>query len=209
MISLMQWNQLCTAGLLLFSLVLIGKPRLPAIIRYFALSSLCLAGLTITASLLRDDHEGIYSAAGTFAFKVVFIPLLLAYAARLARASMQVKFYLRPAATYFVVALVLLASYLVSGRFSAVPFVSIALVLLGLTYMIMRKDLYSQIIGFMVMENGVAAYGVMTVGGIPLLIEIGIFLTVTAGALVMAILSRHVQEMYATGDTERLTELTE
>ncbi len=209
MISLTNWNLLFTAGLLLFSLVLIGKPRLPAIIRHFALSSLCLAGLTVTASLLRNDPQGIYSALGTFAFKVVFIPAVLAYAAQRAHASMQIKFYLRPAATYFVVALVLLASYLVSARFAIVPFVPVALVLLGLSYMIMRKDLYSQIIGFMVMENGVAAYGVMTVGGIPLLIEIGIFLTVTAGALVMAVLSRHVQEMYATGDTERLTELTE
>jgi hydrogenase-4 component E len=209
MITLTLWNQLFTAGLLLFSLVLIGKPRLPAIIRHFALASLCLAGLTVTASLLRGDEHGIYGAVGTFTFKVVFIPLILAYAARRAHASMQVKFYLRPAATYFVVALVLLVSYLASARFEAVPFVSVALVLLGLTYMIMRKDLYSQIIGFMVMENGVASYGIITVGGIPLLIEIGIFLTVTAGALVMAILSRHVQEMYATGDTERLTELTE
>lgn len=203
------WNQLLTAGLLLFTLMLIGKPRLPAIIRYFALSSLCLAGLTVTASLLRGEVEGLYSALGTLAFKVVFIPAVLAYAARRAHASMQVKFYLRPAATYFAVVMILAAAYLVAGRFAAIPFAPIVLVLLGLAFMIMRKDMYSQIIGFMVMENGVAAYGVVTVGGIPLLIEIGIFLTVTAGALVMAILSRHVQEMYATGDTERLTELTE
>ncbi len=209
MISLAHWNQLFTAGLLLFSLMLIGKPRLPAIIRHFALSSLCLAGLTVTASLLRGEAQGLYSALGTFAFKVVFIPAVLAYAAKRAHASMQVKFYLRPAMTYFAVAAALLAAYLVAGRFATVPFVSIALVLLGLSLMIMRKDLYSQIIGFMVMENGVAAYGVIAVGGIPLLVEIGIFLTVTAGALVMAVLSRHVQELYATGDTERLTELTE
>jgi len=209
MISLMHWNQLFTAGLLLFTLVLIGKPRLPAIIRYFAASSLCLAGLTVTASLIRGDAHGVYGALGTLAFKVIFIPAILAYAAQRAHVSMQLKFYLRPAATYFVVALILGSTYLVASRFAAVPFVPIALVLLGLSYMIMRKDLYSQIIGFMVMENGVAAYGVITVGGIPLLIEIGIFLTVTAGALVMTVLSRHVQEMYASGDTERLTELTE
>lgn len=209
MISLAQLDLLFTAGLLLFTLVLIGKPRLPAIIRYFALSSLCLAGLTVTSSLLRADEHGVYSAFGTLVFKVIAIPVVLIYAASRAKASMQLKFYLRPATTYFVAAFILGITYFVSGRFAAVPFVPIALVLLGLAFMIMRKDLYSQIIGFMIMENGVAAYGVAAVGGIPLLMEIGIFLTVTAGALVMAVLSRHVQEMFASGDTERLTELTE
>lgn len=209
MISLIHLDQLFVAGLLLFTLAIVGKPRLPAVIRHFAMASLCLAGLTVTASLLRGDAHGVYAAAGTFAFKVVILPTVLFYAARRARASMQVSFYLRPAATYFVVTLSLLAAYLISHRFAAVPFLPIALVLLGLSLMIMRKDLTSQIIGFMTMENGVAAYGVLTVGGIPLLVEVGIILTVTAGAVLMAVLSRHVQEMYETGDTARLTELTE
>ncbi|MEK7545696.1 MAG: hypothetical protein AAB554_01300 [Patescibacteria group bacterium] len=209
MISLIHWNQLFIAGLLLFTLAIFGKPRLPAVIRHFALASLCLTGLTVTTSLLRGDAHGVYASLGTFAFKVIAIPTILLYAMRRSRASMQVSFYLRPAATSFVVASVLLAAYLISLRPAAVPFLPIALVLLGLSLMIMRKDLSSQIIGFVTMENGVAAYGVLTVGGIPLLVEVGIILTVTAGAVLMAVLSRHVQEMYATGDTERLTELTE
>jgi hydrogenase-4 component E len=209
MITLSHLNQLFIAGMLLSTLVLIGKPRLTAIIGHFAFSSFCLAGLTVTVSLLRSDPHGIYAAFGTLAFKVLIIPSVLVYAARHGRASMRPSFFLRPASTYFIAALVLLVSYLVSHRYEAVPFIPIALALLGLSFMIIRKDLYSQIIGFMVMENGVAAYGVLAVGGIPLLVEVGIILTVTAGALLMALLSRHVQELYASGDTERLTELTE
>ncbi len=209
MISLPLWSNLFTAGLLLFSLVLISKPRLPALIRHFTWASLCLAGLTVTTSLIHGDEHGIYAALGTIIFKVIAIPFILTYSARRVHASMQLKFYLKPSATYFVVAIMLATAAYVTQLFPAMPFISIALILLGLTLMIMRKDLYSQIIGFMTMENGIAAFGVLAIGGIPLLIEMGIFLTLTAGAVVMATLSRQVQEVYATGDTASLTELTE
>ena len=209
MTSLILWNNLFTAGLLLFSLILVSKPRLPALIRHFSLASFCLAGLAVTESLQNGDQHGIYAAAGTILFKVILIPLILSFTARRSRASMQLKFYLKPAATYFVTAFMLVIATLVEYEMSSIPFVSIALIMLGLTLMIMRKDLYSQIIGFLTMENGIAAFGIIAVGGIPLLIEMGIFLTVTAGSIVMATLSQEVQEQYATGDTGRLTELTE
>lgn len=203
------WNHLFTAGLLLFSLILVSKPRLPALIRHFALASFCLAGLTVTMSILHGDRHGAYAAIGTVLFKVILIPWILTLTARKAHASMQLKFYLKPAATYFVAMMMLSASAFVASRVPSLPFIAIALVLVGLTLMIMRKDLYSQIIGFLTMENGIASFGVIAIGGIPILIEMGIFLTVTAGAIVMATLSHQIQEQYATGDTTRLTELTE
>lgn len=207
--TLSLWNNVFIGGTLLFAIVMMGKPRLPAMLRYFALSSLCLAGLILTSSLMHgEEHPYAIVGANVF-FKVILAPMILMYAAKKVHASMALKFYLRPTATYFSALLVLLVSVFISLKMPGVPYLSIALVLLGLLFMIIRKDLYSQVIGFMTMENGIAAYGVLMIGGLPFMIETGILFVVITGAILMAILSRHVQELYATGDTESLTELTE
>lgn len=207
--TLSLWNNVFIGGTLLFAIVMMGKPRLPAMLRYFALSSLCLAGLILTSSLMHGEEHPYAIVVTNVLFKVVLAPMILMYAAKKVHASMALKFYLRPTATYFCALLVLLVSVFISMKMPGVPYLSIALVLLGLLFMIVRKDLYSQVIGFMTMENGIAAYGVLMIGGLPFMIETGILFVVITGAILMAILSRHVQELYATGDTESLTELTE
>lgn len=223
--SLSLLNEILAAGILFFSVVLMGKTRLPGLLRHYALASFCLAGVTFFSALQRHDTHGYWAALITLAFKAIVIPRVLHAVAIRSKASYQLRFYLKPANTYFVVCLVLPLIYLITRRlpvseaslaasqnflFPHAPlFISVALVLLGILFMIVRRDLYSQIVGFLTMENGVAAFGALAVGGIPLLIEMGIVMTVVAGVIVMAILSRQVQAQYSTGDTARLTELTE
>lgn len=209
MISLSLWNNVFIGGTLLFAIVMMGKPRLPAMLRAFAFSSLCLAGLIVTSSLMKGEEQPYTIAIVNILFKVILAPGILLYAAHKAHASMALRFYLRPTATYFAAILVLIGSVFISMKLTDVPYLSIALVLLGLLFMIVRKDLYSQIMGFMMMENGIAAYGILMIGGFPFMLETGILFVVITGAILMAILSRQVQELYATGDTESLTELTE
>lgn len=209
MILLSLWNNIFIGGILLFTIIMMGKPRLPAMLRYFGFSSLCLAGLIVTSSLMRGEEQPYLIAVVNILFKVILVPWILLYTAHHVHASMSLKFYLRPAAMYFGILFILIASVFVSMKFSDVPYLSIALVLLGLIFMIARKDLFSQIMGFMIMENGIAAYGVLMIGGFPFILETGILFVVITGAVLMAILSHHVQELYATEDTESLTELTE
>jgi len=178
-------------------------------LRYFGLSSLCLAGLIYTTSVLHGEENALLIAFANGVFKFLLIPWILLYSARRVNARMGLKFYLRPTATYFLTLCVLILSMFIGTMFPELPYLSIALVLLGLMFMIIRKDLYSQIMGFMTMENGIASYGILKIGGFPFVIEMGILFVIITGTVVMAVLSRQVQEIYATGDTDSLTELTE
>lgn len=225
MISLELLVELSVIGLLLFSLILMGKTRLPSMLRHYTYASLCLAVATVALSLIRHDQHAYFAAIATVVLKAILIPWMLSRSAARANASLQLRFYLRPAATYVIALLVLLLVFFVTKKLPIEEsvvftnpqiifthptlFVSLSLVVLGLVVMIIRRDLYSQIIGLLTMENGIAAFGALAVGGLPLLIEMGIIVTVMAGVLVMAILSHNVQEHYATGDTSRLTELIE
>ena len=88
-------------------------------------------------------------------------------------------------------------------------FVALALILLGFLILIVRRDLYSQIIGFLTIENGISAFAVVALGGIPFLMEMGIFAVIGSGVVLMAILSGQVHALYATQDTDTLRELTD
>ena len=80
---------------------------------------------------------------------------------------------------------------------------------MGFAMMILRKDVLSQLLGFLVLENGIAAFSLSALGGIPVAIEFGVYSAVLIGAILMATLSGRVQQLFGTHDTSRLSELTD
>ena len=70
-------------------------------------------------------------------------------------------------------------------------------------------SMYGQIIGFLLMENGIFTFGLTLTGGMPLLVEIGVFFDVTIGSVLMAALSYRVQETQSTVMTDALRELVD
>ncbi len=224
-LSLPLLNEFFVGALILFTVLMMEKPRLHGMMRYFTLASLSLAGMMATIATIRSE-EHLYIAAGaTFLIKGVILPWLLLRTAVRVRASMGIKFYIPASMTYFIVALLLMGAFWVAQNspFTHIAevggsiflfeksslFACIALILLGLAMMVIRRDLFSQAVGFLTMENGISAFGVVAAGGLPLLIEVGIITTVVVGILLMAKLTSHMQELYATTDSDLLTELTE
>jgi hydrogenase-4 membrane subunit HyfE len=67
--------------------------------------------------------------------------------------------------------------------------------------------LFSQIIGFLTVENGISAFAVVALGGVPFLMEMGIFAVIGTGVLLMAFLSQQVHSLYRSHDTATLSDL--
>ena len=206
---------LCSAATLFFSILLFGKLRLSALVRYYALSSLLLAAL---AWGIERHNSGVwFFIAVTIAVKSLFIPWLIMATARRSSALLRLQSFVRPSSSYFMAGAMVLLTFFVMKHAPitqlltarAPMFVAITLVLLGLLFMIVRRDLYGQIIGFLVMENGVALFGLVTIGSLPTLLEFGLFFLVTVLVLILATLSSQVQELNGSSDTEQLCELVD
>ena len=220
-LSLPLLNEFFVGALILFTVLMMEKPRLHGMMRYFILASLSLAGMMATIAAIRGDEHLYIAALGTFLIKGVLLPWLLLRTAVRVHASMGIKFYMPASMTYFLITLLLIASFWVAQHspfdqieavggsiflFDKSPlFASIALILLGLAMMVIRRDLFSQAVGFLTMENGISAFGVVAAGGLPLLIEVGIIATVVVGILLMTKLTSHMQELYSTTDSDLLT----
>jgi len=65
----------------------------------------------------------------------------------------------------------------------------------------------SQVLGFLVMENGIYVFGVGVVKEISLLVELGVLLDVFVAVFVMGITIFHISREFDHIDTDRLSTL--
>jgi hypothetical protein len=72
---------------------------------------------------------------------------------------------------------------------------------------ISRRKALSQIIGFLVLENGIAPLAALGTYGIPLIVELGVFLDALMGFLVVQILVYQIKDTFESIDVEQLTRL--
>jgi len=80
-------------------------------------------------------------------------------------------------------------------------------VFVGLLIIVSRKSALTQIIGFLVMENGIALLAILATFGVPLIVELGVFLDVLLGVLVMQVFVYRIRETFDTIDVDRLKHL--
>lgn len=195
--------------------------RLPSLLRSYAFSSIALGGLALALAVEKQAVHLIVVATVVVAVKAFLVPFVITRMAERSGASMRLSSSLRPSASWFVgglvfafgVFLALRSPLFLAGETSStmpelLP-ISVGVVLVGMVMMILRRDLLSQMVGFLVLENGIAAFSLSALGGIPVAIEFGVYSAVLIGAILMASLSHRVQELFGTHDTSNLTELTD
>jgi hydrogenase-4 component E len=195
--------------------------RLPSLLRSYAFSSVALGGLALALAFEKHAIHLVPVAVAVVAIKALLVPFVIKRMAERSQASLRLSSALRPAACWFVGGLVFASGILLafqsplllgtgaSGRIIELLPISVGVILLGLVMMILRRDLLSQLVGFLVLENGIAAFSLSALGGIPVAIEFGVYSAVLIGAILMATLSHRVQELFGTHDTSHLTELTD
>jgi hydrogenase-4 component E len=84
---------------------------------------------------------------------------------------------------------------------------AMGLVLVSLFVVISRKKALTQVVGFLMLENGLALLAVLGTYGIPLIVELGVFLDVLMGFLVMQIFIYQIHETFESIDVEQLNRL--
>ena len=85
--------------------------------------------------------------------------------------------------------------------------VAIFTLIVGLFLIISRKKALSQVIGYVVLENGIYTFGISFAIHQPLLIELGILLDVFVGVFVMCIAMFHISRQFDHIDTDQLSSL--
>jgi hydrogenase-4 component E len=77
----------------------------------------------------------------------------------------------------------------------------------GLLLVMTRREAVTQVLGFLVLENGVFVFGVLLAGFMPVMVEAGVLLDLFAAVFVMGIVMFHINREFSSLDTGRLSNL--
>jgi len=86
---------------------------------------------------------------------------------------------------------------------------SLATVWTGFLMLTTRKRAIMQVLGYLLLENGIFLFGLLLLEATPFLVEVGILLDLFTGVFVMGIIIHHISREFASTSTEHLTELKE
>ena len=89
---------------------------------------------------------------------------------------------------------------------AAVP-VGVSLVLYGFLLLVTRRHAISQLVGFLVLDNGIATVAFLTSGGVPLVVELGASLDVLLVVLILRVLTSRISAEFGGADLDDLAEL--
>ncbi len=98
-------------------------------------------------------------------------------------------------------------SHLDSSSTTKASSIGLALVLIGVQILIFKRMAVGQIVGFLVLDNGIAAFGFLATLGVPLLLELGGSLDLLFAILIMGALTSRMIVKFGTTDVDELSEL--
>jgi hydrogenase-4 component E len=82
-------------------------------------------------------------------------------------------------------------------------------VLLGLLIVVARRQAITQVVGYLVLENGVFVFGLGLAAQQPFVVELSVLLDLLVGVFVMGIAINHISETFDHMDTTALASLRE
>jgi hydrogenase-4 component E len=201
---------------LLLNLLVLGTSRLRAVINASAAQGVVLGALTLAVH--GEVHvQPVLVAVGATVIKGAIIPFMLQRAMRDAAIRREVQPLIG-----FIPSLVLGAvgtalALLFSNTLPLAPEhqgsllvpSSLATVITGFIVLTTRRKAITQVVGYLLLENGIFIMGLCLLEAMPFLVEVGVLLDLFVGIFVMGIIINHISREFSSLDTRQLSSLKE
>lgn len=204
----------------LLNLALLATSRMAACIRIFALQSLLLALLPVAVGLVHESTPGVHAIAitlGTVGLKVILIPWILLRVLRTGEIHREVEPFIGFTASVMIGAVIIVAGFafakgmpMPAGAPSDLMLpVALGTVFNGMLVLVSRVKAVTQVVGYLLMENGIFVFGLLLLEQTPVLVELGILLDLFVGVFIMGIVVYHIRREFDHMDTHLLDALKE
>ncbi|NLD36874.1 MAG: hydrogenase [Desulfatiglans sp.] len=208
------WIDIFLLFLVLTDFRLLASSRLGAIIQTTVFQAVSLSACMLLMAVRPVSIYIIALSIVTFTVKGIILPWLLRRAMREADVQREVRPIIGYSASVLTGVVLLGLSFIifmpvketVSGSAFLMPG-ALFTTLTGLMMIISRKNALTQVAGYLVMENGIYAFGVILAVEEPLLVEMGVLLDVFVAVFVMGITVYQISREFDHIDTDRLSEL--
>jgi hydrogenase-4 component E len=199
---------------LLSNFTLVATSRVNKAIQVAAVQGILLGLIPLAMGLGKHLHI-LLMVAAAIAVKGWFIPFLLRRALRQVHIRREVDPYIGYTVSLVLCALgtglsLILAHMLPlktgTKDILLVP-AALATLFTGFLILVSRRKALTQVVGYLVLENGIYLFGLLLVEEMPMLVETGILLDLFVGVFVMGIVINHIRVAFDSTDTRHLAEL--
>jgi hydrogenase-4 component E len=207
-------HELILLLIVLTDLWILGTSRLSSMIRAAATQGALLAMLPVALYYPHPSIHVLGLAVGTFAVKAVILPFFLTRAIREAAVRREIEPLIGFTASLMFGAAAIALAFTIAPRLALpamqssmlVP-VALSTVIIGLLVLITRNQALTQVIGYLVLENGIYAFGLSQAERVPFLVDVGVLLDVFAGVFIMGIVVFQINREFDSLSSTRMTEL--
>ncbi len=206
---------MAAAVVLVCAVMTLWRRSLRAIVRALAVQGLALACVAMVIGFHQHDVGLMVVAALVLGAKAVVVPTLITRVVSHDPASRETQplvnvpsslvaagglTFLAFAATRSVTALVPTTA----GRL--IP-IGLAAMLVGFFALVTRRKAVSQIVGILLVDNGIALVAFLATAGVPLIVELGASLDVLLAVVVLQVLATQLRSRLGVFDLDQLSEL--
>ncbi len=212
-----QLLQMLAGALLLISFAMLAERRSRRLVTLLVWQGVVLVASTALVAATAHQSHLYYSAALTLLLKVGLLPWILL---RLMR-KLGIERDNEPLVnvpTLMLVGLVLVifafglaqpVSALATTIIRRTLGIALAVVLLAFLMILARRKAFTQVIGFLALENGLFFAATSTTYGMPLVVELGIALDLLVGVFIFGIFFFQISEQFDSLDLQHLESLKE
>ena len=202
--------------ILTLNLFALGNGRLLSVIKLVAAQGILL-GLLPLFMHERLAFPEILSAAAAISLKGIIIPGIMIKALRDVRIKREVEPLIGLLPSTILGALITAIVFLVFSGMQAldrqaaaliIP-TSITTVLVGFILLTTRYKALSQVLGYLVLENGIYIFSLLLIEAIPLVVEMGMLLDLFVSVFIVSIITNHINKAFSSLDTRNLSSLKE
>jgi len=207
--------ELVLTFVVLTNLALLVSSRLAGCIKLIAFQGMVLGLFPLFLPEMELNLRLLLLCVAVFGLKGMVFPRLLTRSLRAADVRHEVEPFIGYTMSVVLGVLMLVLSMwlLSSVRFSPpdVPPlgfpVALSTVLIGLLLIVGRRKALTQVVGYLVMENGIYIAGLLLIGEQPLVVELGVLLDVFVAVFVMGIAMFHINQEFSDIDVHELNRL--
>ncbi len=216
LIELAAAKTLASSAVFLFITVLMmaGAKRTATCIMLFAAQCAIITAQIVALAFLHGSGEAFVVAAMVLLVKVIAIPYALVRISRRLKVSPTVSASTSSGLSIFIVAVLILLAFVVVQPYarafaldSEMLAAATAIVLTGGFLMVSRRKALMQVIGLLVLDNGIFLAALTTTFGMPFVIEMGIFFDLLMCVLLMGVFVFRIRETFEHVDVSRLRRL--
>lgn len=201
---------------LMSNFLLLGTTRLRSAINASATQGVLLGLLTVFVHP-ELSMRAITVGAIAIAIKALLIPQMLHRALREAAIRREIEPYISYVTSLILGAIATGAAVLFADRLPLAPEhqglllvpASLATVLTGFLILTTRRKAITQVVGYLVLENGIFIMGLTLHEAMPSLVEVGVLLDLLVAIFVIGIVINHISREFASLDVARLDTLKE